>query len=218
MFVIEDGAQSFGGLYQGKKLGSFGDCGCFSFYPTKNLSGYGDAGLVATNSKALKERIRILRNHGQRKTYYSDYLGVNSRLDSIQAAVLLAKLKQINTLNSLRRKAAKKYAESLKGIKEIKTPLEPKGSRHVYHLYTLKVALRRDQLLGYLNKCGIQARLYYPFSLNRMPAFRQAKVKGPLANTKDALGKVISLPLHPFLKRDELDYVIKRIFRFFNSL
>ncbi|MBP7089013.1 MAG: DegT/DnrJ/EryC1/StrS family aminotransferase, partial [Candidatus Omnitrophica bacterium] len=172
LFIIEDVAQSFGATYKKKKLGTLGDYGAFSFFPSKNLGSYGDGGLVVTNNKKLFEYIKSLRNHGQSKQYDATYLGYNSRLDSIQAAVLLAKLKYIDRFNNLRRKIAHQYNKDFAAIKQIKTPVELKNSISVYHLYTLKVLNQRDNLLKYLNSFGIEARVYYPKLINEMEAFK----------------------------------------------
>jgi UDP-2-acetamido-2-deoxy-ribo-hexuluronate aminotransferase len=217
LFVIEDTAQSFGGMYKEKKLGSLGDLGAFSFFPSKNLGCYGDGGLVSTNDSKLAELLRVLRNHGQTKTYEASFLGYNSRLDSIQAAVLLAKLKYIDKFNRLRNKAAKQYNNGLKSIKQIQTPVESPECFHSYHLYTIKVSSNRDKLLKYLNSKAIAARIYYPHILSQMKAFSGAKVKGDLKNTKAVLPEILTLPIHPFLKMSEISYIIKEISSFFSA-
>jgi len=240
LFIVEDAAQSFGGIYKEKKLGTIGDLGAFSFFPSKNLGGYGDGGLVSTNNSQLAELIRILRNHGQTRMYDASFLGYNSRLDSIQAAVLLVKLKHIDKFNKLRRKVAAQYNNRLKNIKQIQIPvtntehrklppvLHSAGSRrdeiaggtktetsHVYHLYTIKVSTNRDKLLKYLNSKGIAARIYYPQLLSGMKAFRGSRMGSEPKNAKRILSKVLSLPLHPFLKEAEISYIIKALSSFF---
>lgn len=215
LFVVEDVAQSFGATYREKKLGTFGDCGAFSFFPSKNLGSYGDGGLVITNNQRLFEYIKSLRNHGQTKQYDATYLGYNSRLDSIQAAVLLAKLKHIDRFNNLRRKIAHQYNKSFASVKQIKTPIELNNSLCVYHLYTIKVLSQRDKLLKYLNSVGIEARVYYPKLINEMKAFKEIKVNY-LRTAQEILSKVLSLPIYPFLTKHQTQHVIDSIISFFN--
>jgi dTDP-4-amino-4,6-dideoxygalactose transaminase len=219
LFIVEDVAQAFGAVFAGKMLGTIGDCGAFSFFPSKNLGCYGDAGLVATNSAKLANLIRVLRNHGQTKKHNASFLGYNSRLDSIQAAILLAKLKYIDRFNNLRIKKAKRYNRELKDIGQIQTPQIINGERsHVFHLYSIKVpAKTRDALLGYLNSKGIAARIYYPRLLSNMGAFKNCKIKGSLNNAKQLLNQIISLPIHPFLRDAEISYITKGISRFFKE-
>jgi len=215
LFVVEDCAQSFGAEYKGKKVGSWADFGAFSFFPSKNLGAYGDAGLITTNDAKLNELVRILRNHGQRKQYNAQILGYNSRLDNFQAAILLAKLKYVNEFNKKRREIAYRYSRALKSIKSIQVPFEPKDAYHVYHLYTIKLSSKRNQLLNYLNKKGIQARIYYPISLDKMKPFKSSKTLN-FKNTPKILPSILSLPIHPFLKENEVKYVVKEIKNFYH--
>ncbi len=226
LFIVEDTAQAFGGEFGTKKLGAIGDCGAFSFFPSKNLGACGDAGLITTNNKRLEKLLRVLRNHGQIKKYDSRYIGYNSRLDSLQAAILGVKLKYVDKFNSLRRQAAKKYNDAFRDIKQIQVPqiLKNTGPRalntnysHVYHLYTIKVSSQRDSLLRVLNSSGVGARIYYPVLLSEMRAFSGCKVKGDLKNIRDLSGKILSLPIHPFLKQEEIEYISGIIRRFFNG-
>jgi len=215
LFVLEDTAQAFGASYKGKKLGSIGDLGAFSFFPSKNLGCYGDGGLISTNDCRLAEFIKILRNHGQAKQYRADYLGFNSRLDSIQAAVLLVKLKNIDRFNKLRMKAAVKYNKEFKNVKQIKVPEMPKDKNsHIYHLYTVKVSKKRDGLLRHLNSKGIASRIYYPVPLYKMKAFGKARLKGPFKGVEEALSQALSLPIHPFLKDGQIKYVAESVSSF----
>ncbi len=222
LFIVEDCAQSFGALVDKKKTGSFGDCGAFSFFPSKNLGGFGDGGLIATNSKDIAKLIKTLRNHGQTENYSASFIGHNSRLDSIQAAVLLTKLKYIDKANSIRAKIAKKYTEAFKAIPQIQPPqlsiinyqLSGDDNRHVYHQYTIKVS-SRDKLLKYLNCKGVGARVYYPFLLSGMKAFNNCKSKGSLKNAQEASKKCLSLPIHPFLKEKEIEYITSAIKKFY---
>lgn len=217
LFVVEDAAQSFGAEYKGKKAGNIGDLGAFSFFPSKNLGGYGDGGLVVTHNAQLADYVKRLRNHGQINRYDAEYIGFNSRLDSIQAAVLLAKLSYLDKFNALRVKIAQRYTEEFSKIKGIVSPqhcFHPEEVKHVYHQYTVKVLAQRDALLAYLNSRGIESRIYYPVLLHKMRAFKNCKVKGSLKTAEDVLSKVLSLPIHPFLKKQEIEYVIKNVLDF----
>lgn len=209
LFILEDVAQAFGGQFNGEKLGTIGNCGAFSFFPSKNLGSYGDAGLVATNDEQIATIVKILRIHGQAGQYNAKYIGYNSRLDSMQAAILLAKFKYIDKLNGLRQKVAQKYYSGLKDIRNIQLP---NGDSHVYNLYTIKVAAGiREGMLKFLNDAGIQARVYYPLPLHQMEAFRTVKTSGSLINAEQASKSVLSLPINPFLKNNEIDYIIENI-------
>ncbi len=214
LFVVEDTAQAFGGEYNGKKLGTIGHMGVYSFFPSKNLGGYGDGGLVVTSSKILADYVRILRNHGQVKPYIADYLGYNSRLDSFQAAILLAKLKYIDRFNKMRKKFARIYDEGFCDVKEI---VIPSRENNVYHLYTIRVLRRRDDLLLRLNQKGIGARVYYPVLLPKMKAFNKCIIGGSIRYAKRLVKEIISLPLHPFLKEIEVRHIIREVRQFFNA-
>jgi UDP-2-acetamido-2-deoxy-ribo-hexuluronate aminotransferase len=221
LFIVEDCAQSFGASFKDKKLGIIGDFGAFSFFPSKNLGGFGDGGLIAAKNKKDAELIKVLRNHGQTASYKADYCGYNSRLDSIQAAVLLAKLKHIDKFNQKRIQIAKKYNQAFSGISQITTPdfghrTLDLGLIHVYHLYTIKVPAKiRNKFIQYLNSKGISARSYYPVSLDKMKAFKMAKVPYKLENTDKIIKEVVSLPIYPFMEKFKIDYVIKAVFSFF---
>ncbi|UCC95542.1 MAG: DegT/DnrJ/EryC1/StrS family aminotransferase [Candidatus Omnitrophota bacterium] len=215
LFIVEDVAQAFGGLYQGKKLGTFGSAGAFSFYPSKNLGGYGDGGLIATDSNELMEKIKILRDHGQKTQYNAEYIGYNSRLDAIQAAILSVKLRYVNRFNSLKRKIAQKYARSLRSIQQIHLPYEPQYCLHTYNLYTIKVAHRRSELLQFLHQHGVGARIYYPLPLHKMKAFGCARTQGRLSATEVVASRALSLPIYSFLKETEIHYIAKIINNFF---
>jgi dTDP-4-amino-4,6-dideoxygalactose transaminase len=217
LFVVEDAAQAFGASYKGKKTGTFGNLGAFSFFPSKNLGAFGDGGLVTTGDGELAESVKTLRNHGQRERYNADFIGYNSRLDSIQAAVLLAKLKYIDQLNKLRKKIAQMYNNKLKNTQEIKIPHAPQEADHVYHLYTIKVSRKRDKLLAHLNSQGIDARIYYPFSLYKMKAFMNAKYSGELKGTEKVLSEALSLPIYPFLEKIKVNYIIEHTCNFFTN-
>ncbi|UCG35518.1 MAG: DegT/DnrJ/EryC1/StrS aminotransferase family protein, partial [Candidatus Omnitrophota bacterium] len=203
--------------YKNEKAGTIGDLGAFSFFPSKNLGCWGDGGLIATSDQRLFDLIKVLRDHGQVSRYNAKYIGYNALLDSIQAAVLLAKLKYLEKFNSLRRKLAKQYNKALNGLEGITVPLEPKSYQHVYHQYTIKVSKKRDELLKFLNSNGVASRIYYPLPLHKMVAFKKGKVKSSLKNTMDVSSRILSLPIHPFLKDSEIRYVTGIIYKFFSK-
>jgi len=217
LFILEDVAQAFGAEFSGKKLGTIGACGAFSFFPSKNLGSYGDAGLIATDDEQLAYIAKVLHIHGQTGQYNAKYIGYNSRLDSMQAAILVAKLKYIEKFNDLRIKAAQRYFNGLREIKGIQLPTagykpSTANHNHIYNLYTIKVAPGiRDEMLKFLNDSGIQARVYYPLPLHKMEAFKKALISGNLINTEEASRSVLSLPINPFLKNNEIDYIIEKI-------
>ncbi|MCQ9205692.1 MAG: DegT/DnrJ/EryC1/StrS family aminotransferase [Omnitrophica bacterium] len=217
LFVVEDAAQAFGCSYQGKKIGSFGDLSAFSFFPSKNLGSFGDAGLVATSNSRLAELVRVLRNHGQSKKYKADYIGYNSRLDSIQAAILIVKLKHIDKFNQLRRKVAKEYDRLFRSIKQVQAPRAYSELNHIYNLYTIKVFSKRDELSKYLNSQGIASRIYYPVPLYEMKAFKGIKAKGDFKAVREILPKVLSLPMHPFLRDSQIKYIARNVHSFFSK-
>ncbi len=201
LYVIEDCCQAIGAKYKGKTVGSFGDINCFSFYPTKNLGAMGDGGLCTTDSDALRDRLVALRNHGGAIRYYHDEIGVNSRLDEIQAAILRVKMNYINEWNDKRRKNAYFYNELFAGCAEIQTPKELADTHCVYHQYTVKVP-ERDAVHKYLGENGVGAMLYYPVPLHKQKVHAHlAPVSLP--NTENNTTCVISLPMFPELTQDE---------------
>ena len=197
--VVEDACQAIGSEYKGKKIGSIGDIGCFSFFPSKNLNAYGDGGMVTTDNQKLAEKIKILRNHGSKIKYYNDEIGVSSRLDGIQAAILSVKLKHLNKWNKSRQNIANTYNNLLKdidGIEISKYDLD-KNTKHVYHQYTLKIKNgKRDELKKYLENEGISSMIYYPLPLHMMKAFEYLKIKkGSLPVTEKMSEEVLSLTI-----------------------
>ena len=169
--VIEDCAQAFGAEYNGKKVGTMGDCGCFSFFPSKNLACYGDGGMIITGDPGIAERIGMLRNHGSRKRYYHEILGWNSRLDEIQAAILRVKLKRIDQFNASRRQAAGLYRKYIERS-DFLLPREVPGSQHVYHQFTVRTR-QRDHIAARLLENGISSAIYYPVALHRQGVFSE---------------------------------------------
>jgi dTDP-4-amino-4,6-dideoxygalactose transaminase len=210
--IIEDCAQATGAEYHGKKVGTMGDAGCFSFFPSKNLGGAGDGGMVLTRSAEIDERVRCLRGHGSRRKYYHDELGTNSRLDELQAAVLRVKLKHLNRWNEQRRAVAAAYSERLGAL--VTPPPVRAGCLPVYHQYTVRSS-RRDELMNWLNQNGVGAIIYYPCSLHLQQVYAHLNYKmGDLPVTEKAQAEVLSLPMYPELTPAQIDQVVQVVERF----
>lgn len=208
--VIEDVAQAFGGEYKGKKLGTIGDVGCFSFFPTKNLGAYGDGGLIATNNAMIAEEARMLRVHGAKRKYNNEAFGYNSRLDELQAAILRVKLPYIDKWNEARRNIAHAYDEALKEISGVITPYEKQESKHVYHQYTIRViGGKRSQLQEKLKARGISTMVYYPTPVHQLPVYKKMKIQLPIA--EKLATEVTSLPIWPEMTWDEQKRVVREI-------
>ena len=205
--VVEDCAQSFGADYRGRKTGSVGDIGCFSFFPSKNLGCYGDGGMVVTDDAGLAERMMSLRNHGSHVRYYHDEIGYNSRLDEVQAAILRVKFRHIDAYNANRRNNAQLYNRHLAGA-DIRTPSEQKGSTHVYHQYTVRVR-NRDAVKQKLDEGNVtSSMIYYPVPLHLQAAYRELGVKqGSLPGSELAAQEVLSLPMYPELTEAQIQTV-----------
>jgi UDP-2-acetamido-2-deoxy-ribo-hexuluronate aminotransferase len=220
--VIEDNAQAIGCNYHfsnGKtaKTGGIGHIGTTSFYPTKNLGGYGDGGALFTNDDDLATRIRTITNHGSDRRYYYDSIGVNSRLDSLQAAILNAKLPRLDEYNNLRRQAAAYYDQRLNGLDGITTPRKSDYSDHVYHQYTLRVKKNRDGFQQYLASKGIPSMIYYPVPLHLSSAYMSYGYSpGDFPVSEAAAAEVLSLPMHTELSTEQLDFICDSIQEFLN--
>ena len=200
--VIEDCAQSFGAELNGKKAGSFGDTGCFSFYPSKNLGGYGDGGLILLNDPVMADTIRKLRNHGSGRSYIHEKIGVNSRLDEIQAGILLVKLKRIDDYNRKRRLKAALYNELL--LDKVKCPVEKNGVYHVYHQYTI-ISQKRDEIQKRLKENGVSSVIYYPVPLHLQEALKfLGYKKGDFPVAERVASEVLSLPMYPELEESAI--------------
>lgn len=207
--VVEDACQSHGALYRKNPCGSMGDAGCFSFYPGKNLGAYGDGGCVVTGDEDLAEKIRLLRNYGSRKKYYHEEKGVNSRLDTIQAAVLNVKLPHLEDWNKKRRQAAKLYTDRLEAIPSITTPLYDDGIIHVFHLYVIRVP-NRDQVLKDLNSKGIGAGIHYPIPIHQLKCHSDLGYReGDFPITERYSREILSLPIFPEITEEQIDYVVE---------
>jgi dTDP-4-amino-4,6-dideoxygalactose transaminase len=201
--VIEDCAQSFGAEFKGQKTGTFGDIGCFSFFPSKNLGAYGDGGMVITDDSALAERLLSLRNHGSHMRYYHDEIGFNSRLDEVQAAILRVKLKHIDEYNAKRRINAMLYNKCLITA-GVQTPFEMSGAKHVYHQYTIRINVR-DSVKKALDAAKVSNMIYYPVPLHLQEAYKHLNMRrGSLPVTERAADEVLSLPMYPELTEDQI--------------
>ncbi len=205
--VVEDCAQAFGAVREGKKAGTFGDLGAFSFYPTKNLGACGDGGLIVGGRETLMEKIRSLRVQGSRRDnkYIHDVAGYNSRLDSIQAAILKVKLKYINQWNQARREKANIYHRLLKDIREIQTPYVAPGNTPIYHLYCVR-AKKRDHLIDFLKKNGIETGIYYPLPQHLQKAVPGYQ-RGDFPEAERASRETLTLPMFPELTEEEQKYI-----------
>lgn len=210
--VIEDACQAHGTEYKGKKVGGIGDIGCFSFYPAKNLGAYGDAGIIVTNDEKLSTNLKMYRNYGQQQKYYHDFVGINSRLDELQAAVLRVKLKHLNEWNERRRKNAKLYNELLQDSGII-TPIEKEFAKHVYHLYVIKNK-NRDKLKKYLEKNNIQTLIHYPVPVHLQKAYSRYRNISKLPVTEKICNEILSLPMHPWLTEEEIYLILQKIKKF----
>ncbi|GAB3961613.1 DegT/DnrJ/EryC1/StrS family aminotransferase [Spirosoma harenae] len=222
LLVVEDNAQAIGATYtfsDGDSLaaGTIGDLGTTSFFPSKNLGCFGDGGAVYTNHDELAGIVRMIANHGQIKKYYHEIVGVNSRLDSIQAAILIEKLNYLPTYTQTRQQVADVYDRAFENIDAVEIPYRMANSTHVFHQYTLKVpATKRDGLKDYLQQKGIPTMVYYPSPLNSQKAYRGlGRVVGDLAVTHDLCKRVISLPMHTELTESQLNYITETVCEYF---
>lgn len=223
LFVIEDNAQAIGAEFNFsdglvKKSGTMGTIGTTSFFPSKNLGCYGDGGAIFTNDDGLAHRIRGIVNHGMYERYYHDEVGVNSRLDSIQAAILRKKLPNLDAYNEARRKAADFYDEAFSGNNDIRTPERAEYSTHVFHQYTLRILNgQRNELQKYLAEKEIPAMIYYPVALRKQKAYYQESDPKDFVNTDQLLDQVISLPMHTELDEEQLKYITDSVLEFFEK-
>jgi dTDP-4-amino-4,6-dideoxygalactose transaminase len=211
LIVIEDACQAHGAEYKGKKAGSIGDAGCFSFYPGKNLGAYGEAGAIVTNDDGLAEKIKMLRDHGQAKKYYHDWIGWNARMDGFQGAVLGIKLKYLGRWNEARRSHAQKYNKLLAGVEGIHAPREASFARHIYHIYAIR-APKRNELISYLAEKGISCGIHYPVPVHLQKAYGSLGLEnGGFPVAEKCCDEFVSLPMYPELKDDQIEYVASEI-------
>jgi len=215
LFLIEDCAQAHFATYKSRKVGTFGIAGTFSFYPGKNLGAYGDAGAIITSDDALATRALMFANHGSLRKHTHEIEGINSRMDGIQAAILSVKLRYLDGWNLSRNKNALIYNDLLSGIPQVKTPKTHENSLHIFHLYVVRVE-KRDELASFLKSKRIETGIHYPTALPFMPAYKylghQAK-DFPMAHKYQ--GEIISLPMFPELKNDEIEYIADSIREFY---
>lgn len=221
LHIIEDNAQAIGADYHKKdgsvhKAGTMGDFGCTSFFPSKNLGCYGDGGALYTNDDKLAQAARVIANHGMEVRYYHDKIGINSRLDSVQAAILRIKLRQLNTYNASRQATAQKYNKAFEAIKGLQTPKINAQSTHVFHQYTLITdGIDRAALQAHLNGMGIPAMIYYPVPLHAQKAYKLASYKEEdFKNTNHLCERVISLPMHSELDDEQIAFITEAVIAF----
>lgn len=216
--VIEDCAQALGAEYKGKKVGSISDAGCLSFFPTKNMGAFGDGGMVVTSDPEIAKTVDMLRKHGAKTSYYYDLVGFNSRLDTLQAAVLSVKLRRLDSWNELRRSKAELYNQLLREVGGIQPPFVEEFSQPSFNYYTIRVQgskLSRNKLREYLESRGIQTIVYYPLSLHLQEAYRALGYKhGDFPESERAQEEVISLPLYPELSEEQVREVVEGIKEF----
>jgi UDP-2-acetamido-2-deoxy-ribo-hexuluronate aminotransferase len=224
LFVIEDTAQALGATYtmdsgEVKCLGTIGDIGCTSFFPSKNLGCFGDGGALFTNNDDLAANLRMIANHGQKVRYYHDVIGVNSRLDTIQAAILDIKLTHLNEYAEARRAVANFYDNSFVEVVGISTPKRIKEGTHVFHQYTMRVlGGKRDALRTHLEERGIPSMIYYPLPLHFQKAFENARYpKGSMPISELLSSEVLSLPIHTEMTSEELNFIVESVITFFND-
>lgn len=221
IYVVEDTAQSLSAKYffsngTAKMAGTIGNIGTTSFFPSKNLGCMGDGGALFTNDDELARKLKMIANHGQSRTYYHDMVGVNSRLDTVQAAVLRIKLKHLNNYSVNRYNAANYYNELLEDVAQIETPFEDTGSTHVFHQYVLKTkGIDRDKLKAYLLENNIPCNIYYPVPLNKQKAYLDLQTEYPI--TEELCKSVIALPMHTELDKNQQEYIVNKIKEFISE-
>jgi dTDP-4-amino-4,6-dideoxygalactose transaminase len=220
LLVIDDAAQALGAECRGRKVGAWGDAACFSFFPTKNLGGFGDGGLVATNRPEVAERVRLLRAHGARRRYEHEVVGTNSRLDALQAALLRAKLRHLEDWISTTQKVAAAYSGGLADVEELELPQPAIDRTHTYHQYTVRVRGGcRDALRESLGRAGVETNVYYPVPLHLQPALSRLGYRaGDFPEAERASREVLSLPMFPELRPDEVELVIESVHAFFHGV
>ncbi|MFL6214265.1 MAG: DegT/DnrJ/EryC1/StrS family aminotransferase [Blastocatellia bacterium] len=220
--VIEDAAQSIGAEYKGRRAGSLGDIGAFSFYPSKNLGGAGDGGMMTTNRADLADDLRALRSHGAKRKYYHDRVGINSRLDSLQAAILRVKFKYLDEWAEARRANASRYEQMFteQGLVEggaVVLPITGEGQRHVYNQYVIRVQ-KRDELRACLTDCGIGTEIYYPVAMHQQVCFEGlGYAEGSFVEAERAVREVLAIPIYPELIPADQEYIVESISRFYRG-
>lgn len=217
LYVIEDACQAHGSEYRGKKAGSIGDVGCFSFYPGKNLGAYGEAGAVVTNNESIYNKICMFRDHGQEKKYYHDMIGWNARMDGIQGAVLSVKLKHLAEWNEARRNNSRLYTKLLSNIDGVIVPQEANYGQHSYHIYAIRVK-KRNELISSLKKKDIYTGIHYPVPIHLQNAYKFLGLKsGCFPIVENCAKEFISLPMFSKLTPKQIDYVVREIMLFYEQ-
>ncbi len=220
--VIEDAAQAIGAAYHGRPVGSWGQIGCLSFYPTKNLGGLGDGGMLTTNSDVLADRLRLISAHGMRPRYYHSAVGINSRLDTLQAAALLVKMSKLAGYTKSRQANAKRYNDLFQQVglsQQFGLPFEDPAAFHVWNQYSLRIGEgRRDALKAYLQQHGVGCEIYYPVPLHQQQCFQHLScAKAKLPETERAAREILHIPIYPELRADEQDRVVEMIGKFYRE-
>ncbi len=216
LFVLEDCCQAHGARYKGKRVGSMGIGGCFSFYPSKNLTVFGDGGMLVTTEDGMAQHCRMLRDHGRKEKYEHELVGYNLRFNEIQAAVGRAQLRRLDGFNESRRQVARWYAAGLKGL-PVATPVVKDWAEPVFHLYVIQTP-RRDELAGFLKEKGVQTGIHYPIPNHQQPGVVHTLGPQPkLEKTEEGAKRILSLPIYPELDKEKVDYVCAMIREFFNQ-
>jgi dTDP-4-amino-4,6-dideoxygalactose transaminase len=219
--LVEDAAQAIGAAERGRQAGSIGAIGCFSFYPTKNLGGAGDGGMLITNDDRLAERLRILRVHGESSKYHHRFVGINSRLDALQAAVLRVKLPHLDGWSDARAANAERYAQLFTDAglsEELGLPFVREQVRHIFNQYIVRAGERRDALVAHLKRNGVGAEIYYPLPLHLQECFRfLGHASGDFPNAEQAARETLAIPVYPELRLEQQQYVVETIRRFYQS-
>jgi dTDP-4-amino-4,6-dideoxygalactose transaminase len=210
LYVIEDACQAHGAAYKGRRAGGLGDAAAFSFYFSKNLGAFGEAGMVTTDNPDIAQRVRMLRDHGSPSKYNHEHLGMNARLDELQAVVLRAKLPHLEAWNQQRRQHAARYAELLQDS-SVFTPFKCPENEHVYHLYVIRTSAR-DEMLAWLKEQGVFGGIHYPVPIHLQPAMRSLGYqKGDFPETERVVNEIISLPMYPELTEEQIEYVAQKV-------
>lgn len=215
--VIEDACQAHGSEYKGKKAGTFGITGCFSFYPGKNLGAYGEAGAVITDNQQIADRIKMLRDHGQSQKYYHDGIGWNARMDGFQGAVLKVKLPHLPKWNDLRRSHAAAYTKGLEGVRGLITPQEQSYAKHIYHIYAVRVK-EREKFMAALNEAGVSSGIHYPIPVHLQKAYESLGLKqGSFPVAEKCAAEFVSLPMFPELSTAQVAHVVETVKGYFGG-
>jgi dTDP-4-amino-4,6-dideoxygalactose transaminase len=211
LYVVEDACQAHGAEYKGRKVGTLGDAGCFSFYPGKNLGAFGEAGAVVTSNSELQEKIRVLRDHGQVRKYHHAVIGWNGRMDGIQAAILRVKLRYLEKGNQLRRSHAAHYDRAFGGVEGVVIPAKSASVQHVYHIYAIRVQ-ERDELMRFLTKSGVGYGVHYPVPIHLQEAYRSLGYQpGTFPIAERCAVEYVSLPMFPELTPEQVDVVVEAV-------